>query len=153
MCQLHPSHHFSVHNVAVTIGSALTRRCPANIRRGIIRLIESRLEQILQRELCNTSITRIRESSERSAVADTGIRIAKVRVVEEVEEFTSELDLPKFMNRELLEQREIHVDPAGTSQQTSRRSAVCSVGCFCKRSRVEVGRHTAICDRSRSEER
>src|ERR1039458_10089453 len=111
MCQLHPSHHFSVHNVAVTIGSALTRRCPANIRRGIIRLIESRLEQILPREVCSTSITRIRESSERSAVADAGIRIAKVRVVEEVEEFTSELDLPGFINRQLLEPRNRSTHP------------------------------------------
>ena len=53
------------------------------------------------------------------SVANTGIRVAEVGVVEEVEELASELDFSLFVNWEFLEQREVHVDAAGAGQHTS----------------------------------
>ena len=117
--QLRLSHHFSVHNKGAAIGSASpTLRCPVGLRRGIVGcLVDSRLEQILQRELGDASGVCTRKLSECS-VANTGIHAVEIRMVEEVEEFAAELDLPKFVNRKFLEQREVHVYQAGTIQHT-----------------------------------
>ena len=76
---------------------------PRRIAAGHRRLFDSRLEQILQRELCYTSVTRTCKLAD-IPVAYGVRRVAKVRVVEEVEELAAELELPSLENRELLEQ-------------------------------------------------
>lgn len=84
-----------------------------------MRFKSPRLEEVFERELCNAAIAGAGKSSERRAVADAAVGIAKVRVIEEVEELAVEFEFAQFANRELLEQREVHVDAARSEEHSS----------------------------------
>src|SRR5438309_2098935 len=70
-------------------------------------------------------------------IADICIGQAELRVVEDVEGFRTELDLPPFANREVFEERHIPVPASGTNQDVSASVAVCIGGRITECSGVE----------------
>lgn len=118
ICLLRSSHHFNLPGKVTANSEASTRRCLAGSRRGIDRLSSCALEQKLERELRHATVTCAGKCTF-VAIGYVVARVAKVRMVEEVEELAPELDFPKLVDREFLKQREVHVDPARTIQRTS----------------------------------
>lgn len=74
-------------------------------RRAGISLFRSvlPLEKVLQRELGDATISS-RQELAKGAITDRIVRVIEVRVIEEVEQLSTELDVAVLVNAELLEQ-------------------------------------------------
>src|SRR5205085_5773430 len=77
----------------------------------------------LENELCaelNIAIIRsgLRDVTKRSGVPSC-VRIAKVRVIEDIKHLGAELEFCSLFNREVLEQREVRVNEAGSIEDVA----------------------------------
>ena len=82
------------------------------------------LELEPERSLQVTCVANDRRNLAHLRIADGGVRIAKLGMIEYIERFETELQNDPFMNREGFEERGVKVRPPWTEQRVATRIAV-----------------------------